>query len=59
MENGVVPTPKIPEIPEKVDVPHMEKNQIFVQKSEFYEIKLTIALIWIFMLKIVVFLIKF
>ena len=37
MENGVVPTPKIPEIPEKVDVPHWEKNQIFVQKSEFYE----------------------
>ena len=37
MENGVVPTPKIPEIPEKVDVSHWEKNQIFVQKSEFYE----------------------
>ena len=37
MENGVIPTPKIPEIPEKVDVPHWEKSAIFVQKFEFYE----------------------
>ena len=37
MENGVVPTPKIPEIPEKVDVPHWCKSAAFGQKLEFYE----------------------
>ena len=37
MENGVVPTPKIPEIPEKVDVSHWEKSTVFVQKFDFYE----------------------